>query len=421
MRIQRSLAPAAAPIAFHDLLHGLAGLFGRERTIRRVELEIQEFFGVKHVFLVCSGKAALLLILVALKSLSNRKQVLIPAYTCFSVPSAIVKAGLTVSCCDIDPQSLDLDYRHLEDALNDDTLCIVPTHLLGLPSNVDRVKTLCEGKGIFVVEDAAQAMGMRHNNRLAGTFGGVSFFSIGRGKNITCGSGGIILTNSDSIAQAIRAEYQNLIPESPSGILRNFWEVLAMRLLIDPRLYWLPAGLPFLGLGETKFYRDFPVHRMDGIRAGLLSSWKQRLSESSSSHSKAAADFHDHLPRSCQVVAPVSEANGIYNRLPLMMNSKSAKDELCTASKTSGLGISPFYPSSIPDIPELKGRFVSGQFPAAARVVHYLVTLPVHQFVRSKDVKRICRLIGQLDVSGDRTGMSSNNQNLVNESAEVQA
>src|SRR5207245_5662503 len=95
----------------------------------------------------------------------------------------------------------------------DDTLCVVPTHLLGLPSDVERVKDLCEGKGTFVVEDAAQAMGLKHGDHLAGSLGDVSFFSLGRGKNITCGSGGIILTNSDSIAKSIQNEYQQLTPE----------------------------------------------------------------------------------------------------------------------------------------------------------------------------------------------------------------
>jgi len=420
MRIQRTLAPTAAPLAVHDLLHGLAGIFLGEKQLMKLEGEIQDYFRVKHVFLVSSGKAALTLILVALKSLSSRQHVVIPAYTCFSVPSAIVKAGLNVSLCDVDPQSLDFNFDCLQSLIDANPLCVIPTHLLGLPSNVDRVKGLCQDKGVFVVEDVAQAMGVKHGGRFLGTRGDVAFFSLGRGKNITCGSGGIIVTNCDLIAQALRKEYQRLTPEPTLGIIRNFCEVLALCLLIDPRLYWLPAGLPFLRLGETKFYHDFPIHRMDGVRASLLSRWKDRLLESNASHSKVAADFHDRLPRGCQVVAPVLEAKVLYNRMPVMMRSKRDKDELVAASKANGLGISPLYPSAIPDIEELKGSFMKGRFPAAEQVVNCLVTLPIHQFVRPKDVERICCLVGQLHEAAEKAGMSSDSRSLASKSASVQ-
>ena len=421
MNFGRSIPPAAAPITFRDLLRGLAGLFRGERRLKQLEQQLQEFFGVKHVFLVSSGKAALLLILAALKSLSKRKRVLIPAYTCFSVPSAVVKAGLTVSCCDIDPRTLDFDYHRLKDSLTDDTLCVVPTHLLGLPSDVDRVKDLCEGKGTFVVEDAAQAMGMKHGNRLAGTLGDVSFFSLGRGKNITCGSGGIIVTNCDSIARAIQTEYQKLTPEPLLGVLRNFCEVLAMRLLMDPRLYWLPSGLPFLGLGETKFYRDFPVHRMDRVRIGLLSSWQQRLRESYAVRSEAAKMFYDHLPPNCKTIVPPTGAKVFPNRLPVVMRSKRAKADLCAASKAKGLGISPLYPSAIPDIAELKGSFATDRFQGATRITDCLVTLPVHQFVNPNDVERICRLLEQLHEPTDEAKVTPSRNSLGHERTSVRA
>ena len=99
MNIQRTIPPAAAPIELKSLLHGLSGIFMGYKYRGKIEGEIKRYFGVKHVFLASSGKAALAVILLALKSLSNKKEVLISAYTCFSVPSAIVKAGLKVSLC----------------------------------------------------------------------------------------------------------------------------------------------------------------------------------------------------------------------------------------------------------------------------------------------------------------------------------
>src|SRR6185369_941791 len=95
IHIGRTLSPAAAPLHFRDIVSGVVGLFGGVKAVNRFEDELKEFYHVRHSFAVSSGKAALVLILQALKELStDRDEVLIPAYTCYSVPSAIVRAGL---------------------------------------------------------------------------------------------------------------------------------------------------------------------------------------------------------------------------------------------------------------------------------------------------------------------------------------
>ena len=68
---------------------------------------------MRHVFLVSSGSAALTLALMALKSLAREREVVIPAYTCFSVPAAVLQAGLRPVLCDIDPSTFDFDHSHL--------------------------------------------------------------------------------------------------------------------------------------------------------------------------------------------------------------------------------------------------------------------------------------------------------------------
>ena len=160
MKIRRIIPPAAAPVDLKALFYGVAGFFNEEEYLKRLEREVRDYFNVKHVFLVSSGKAALTVILNALKSLSpERDEVLIPAYTCFSVPSAIKKAGLKVALCDIDTKTFDFQQGLLKKAINKKTLCVMPNHLFGIPSDVKGIIDVCKGKGIFVLEDAAQAMG----------------------------------------------------------------------------------------------------------------------------------------------------------------------------------------------------------------------------------------------------------------------
>ncbi len=396
MKLQRWIPPAAAPLYFQDLRHGLGGIFLRQQKLKKLEAEIRTHYGVKHVFLVSSGKAGLALILMALKSLSSRRHVLIPAYTCYSVPSAVVKAGLEISLCDIDPETLDFDFDNLEKSLDESILCVVSTHLLGIPSDIDRVKELCRKTGALIVEDAAQAMGARSHNRLIGNLGDVAFFSAGRGKSITSGSGGIIVTNSDSLANAIRFEYSKLRRQQPWNILSNLFQVLGMYLFMNPLLYWIPAQLPFLELGETRYYSDFPMHRMDGVRGGLLTRWHERLEESSRVRLASAQYYYNDLSACIHLINSRADDRTLYLRLPVMLRNQTEKKHLCALSQKLGLGISPLYPKPIHAIPELKGRVSGREFPGATSVTDMLVTLPVHHFVRTQDRTRICALLRQV-------------------------
>ena len=387
MRIQRTIPPAAAPLEFKDLAHGLSGIFTGGRSIRKRKEELGKYFGVRHVFPVSSGKAALTIILNALKSLSpGKNEVLIPAYTCFSVPSAIVKAGLRVSLCDIDPATLDFDYKLLEESIHEKTLCVIPTHLFGIPSDVDKVKGICRERGIFVVEDAAQAMGGADKGKMLGTGGDAGFFSFGRGKNITCGSGGIIVTNSDRIAEAIAEHYDDLESPTITEDLREFVKLILMKIFIHPALYWFPSGISSLQLGQTRFYKDFPVKKMSGMKAGVLRDWKVRLEQANQARKKTGAFLREQL----QLDKKNRKGDIPCLRLPVLMTCREVRDRVYSFSQAEGLGLSPMYPSPINEIEELKGDLDGRAFPSAKQVSERLLTIPTHHLLSKKDKKRIC-------------------------------
>ncbi|MCG3110746.1 MAG: DegT/DnrJ/EryC1/StrS family aminotransferase [Candidatus Manganitrophus sp. SB1] len=396
MKIQRTIPPAAAPLDWRDLGRGVTGLFSNRVSARRVEAEMKAYFGVKHLFLVSSGKAALTLILLALKSLSPKREVVIPAYTCFSVPSAVVKAGLDVALCDLDASTFDFDYRLLEAAVNEKTLCVIPSHLFGIPSEMDRVNAICREKGVYVVEDAAQAMGGTYKGGKLGTLGDVGFFSLGRGKNITCGSGGIIVTNSDSIAEAIRRHDHGLEAPRMGETLGELLQLMLMALFIRPVFYWFPAGLPFLKLGETFFHRDFPVKRLSGAKAGLLRNWRERLERSNQKRAETAAYFREHLQLKTSKKEDIP-----YLRLPILMNRREERDRLYALSRKQGYGLSLMYPAPINEIEEIKDDFKGSDFPVAKKMAETLFALPTHPYLSERDKREICALLAKASPSQD--------------------
>jgi dTDP-4-amino-4,6-dideoxygalactose transaminase len=387
MKLRRTIPPAAAPIGWGDLWHGLAGIFAGGRSIKRLEGEIKDYFGVRHVFLVSSGKAALAVILLGLKDLSPRREVIIPAYTCYSVPSAVLKAGLEPALCDIDAATFDFEIEGLKRTVNDDTLCVVPCHLFGVPADVDRVKDVCRIRGVYVVEDAAQAMGGMRQGRKLGTIGDVGFFSLGRGKNITCGSGGIIVTNSDEIAGAIHRHYNGLRTPGIGETLGAWMQLAMMALFIRPALYWFPAGLPFLKLGETFFHRDFPIQRLSGMKAALLRNWRRNLEASNQIRSESAAWMQSHLP-----VGLRSDPGVPYLRLPILCESQRVRDRLLMTSRSLELGLSLMYPGSINEIDEIRDRFGGKSFPSAKGMAERLLTVPTHSLVSRGDQEKIRQL-----------------------------
>ncbi|HEU4685549.1 MAG TPA: DegT/DnrJ/EryC1/StrS family aminotransferase [Nitrospira sp.] len=395
MKIQRTLSPTAAPIPLSCLLRGLLGLVSGTRYRERLEKELKQQYSAHAVFLLSSGKAALTLILKALASGSERRRVVIPAYTCFSVPSAIVKADLEIVLCDVDPETLDFKFDELKSVVNDEVLCVLPTHLFGLAANVARTRELCREHGVVVVEDAAQALGGESSAGPTGTMGDVAFFSLGRGKNLTSGSGGIILSFSPVLTNVIESEFRQ-VPEPPlSERIRNWVETLFMKVFIHPGLYWFPAGLPFLGLGETKFYTDYPIFRMDEVRAALLQGWSDRLDEANRDRRVTARRLMDDLGLERRDVRAVAPSDSVYLRLPLFMRDRTVKEWVCKTSRGAGAGISPSYPTTVQDIPQLAGRIPVRRVPGAQEIVERLVTLPTHRFVTQRDIRKLDRILSR--------------------------
>jgi perosamine synthetase len=401
MKIGRTLPPTAAPLDWKDLSRGLVAMLSPARSARVLEDEIRHYFGARHVFLVSSGTAALTLTLKALALRSPRNRVVIPAYTCFSVPAAVLAAGLEPALCDIDASTFDFDHDRLERALDDQTVCVVATHLFGIACDIERIRAICHPRGIAVVEDAAQAMGVESNGRKLGTLGDAGVFSLGRGKTITCGSGGVIVTSSDAIADAIRREWHVLDEPSLFEVAKDFVRVVVMAAFIRPRLYWIPAALPFLGLGETVFPRRVPLERMSGMKAGLLHDWPRRLRRSNRIRSANASDLIRRLALGCSHGPRHS-----YLRLPVLMATAEERERVWRLARKRGLGLGAGYPTAINEIPELRAVFNGQRFPSARRVAETLLTLPTHQWLSEKDKAAIADCIATVLARGNRSTSS---------------
>jgi dTDP-4-amino-4,6-dideoxygalactose transaminase len=391
MRIGRTLPPAAAPLRLKDIAAGVSVIFEGEAAVRRLEDDLKSFYQVRYCFAVSSGKAALALILQALHQIHPEKdEVLIPAYTCYSVPSAIIKAGLKVRLCDMAPGTLDFDFSRIVGELeNPRLLCVIPTHLFGMPADVERLNSLISQCDIFVLEDAAQAMGGGWNGKKIGTLGDVGLFSMGRGKAFSTVEGGIILTDNDMVGRKLEKQVATIGRYGVMDTLRLFLNAVALSILIHPRIYWLPKLLPFLRLGETHFNPSFSIRRLSPFQAGMAKNWEATINKLKATRSVNANKIASYG------MMPAGALEGTMPdliRYPVLATDKETKKTILRKSERMGLGISDGYPDSIDGIYELQGLLGGNAFPVAKDIAERIVTLPVHPYVGEVDVKNIMQL-----------------------------
>jgi dTDP-4-amino-4,6-dideoxygalactose transaminase len=359
-------------------------MWSPDQSVHLREDEIKKHFGVPYACLVSSGTAALTLALIALRDLSERTDVIIPAFTCFSVPAAVLAAGLRPVLCDVEPSTFDYDYARLQKTLSANTLCVVAHHLFGVPADIKRLRVQCHARGTFLVEDAAQAMGIKVDGEYLGTKGDVGIFSFGRGKNVTSGSGGVVIARQDSIAEALDRRCGCLEDPSRVQVWAELLRSAVMAAFIRPSLYWFPAAMPFLRLGETIYPRKVDLQRLSGMQAGLLHGWQARLTQSNQIRSDNATDLARRLS-----LSPPRGQSHPYLRLPVLASTRREKKRIFEMSRRLGLGLSVAYPATIDQVPQLKGHFDGGQYPGATKLAERLLTIPTHHWVEERDKKAI--------------------------------
>jgi dTDP-4-amino-4,6-dideoxygalactose transaminase len=189
--------------AIQRVLRSTQFILGPEE--KAFEQEAARYLGVRHAVGCNSGTDALFLSLRAL-GIGPGDEVITTPFTFFATAEAISHVGATPVFVDVDPDSMNLDPALVEPAITARTRALLPVHLFGRPCDLDALAELARGRGLKLVEDCAQSFGARHRGRATGTFGQLGCFSFFPSKNLGAyGDGGLIATDDDDLANAVRA------------------------------------------------------------------------------------------------------------------------------------------------------------------------------------------------------------------------
>jgi len=395
----RTLPPTAAPIKFRDLLSGVLSSFVDHGAESELKGQIREYFKVKHVFFVSSGKAALYLSLRAMQQSSKRKEVVIPAYSSFCLASAVARSGLPVKLCDIDPDTLDFDLAKLKSMVTEKTMAVIPVHNYGLVCNMKEIQKIALEKGAYVVEDAAQAAGAQLENRKVGTIGDIGILSLGRGKNICALGGGVILTDKEPLA-ALIDEVLDLYPrESFFRECSSMLTGVALSLFLHPERYAVPARLPFLNLGANVFDPDFRIARLSNVNAEVGRRAFLSLDPYNEIRIRNARLLNHDLCRneSLRIPKPFVAGQSVYLRFPILFRKEETRRRVFRGLSRRRLGASCSHPTPLNEIPAFtKYLCAENDYPGAKFVADRILTLPTHPYVNEYDIQKIVSRINRI-------------------------
>jgi perosamine synthetase len=175
--------------------------------------------GRKFAVAVSSGTAALDIAVAAL-GLKENDEVILPSFTIISCATAIVRAGLIPVVVDCDPITWNLDVNQLEGKISEKTRAIMVVHIYGLPVDMAPVLSLARKHNLFVIEDAAEAIGQTYQGKPCGSFGDISIFSFYPNKHITTGEGGMIFSDDPGIANRCKS-LRNLCFQADRRFVHN--------------------------------------------------------------------------------------------------------------------------------------------------------------------------------------------------------
>jgi dTDP-4-amino-4,6-dideoxygalactose transaminase len=322
--------------------------------VEALEHEVAAYSQCRHGIGVSSGTDALLVALMAI-DLKLGDEVITTPYTFFATAGSIARLGARPVFVDIDPRTYNIDPAGIEAAITPRTKAILPVHLFGQMADMDPIMETARRHNLFVIEDAAQAIGAEYKGRRAGSIGHLGCLSFFPSKNLGgFGDGGMVITNDTDLADKVK-------------LLRGHGA--------KPKYYHKVVGGNFrLDALQAAVLRVKLMH-LDAWTAGRqrnAATYRRLFAEAGINHQSSGVS--DRFP----VVMPQDAGSGrhIYNQFVIRCEGR---DALMAHLKQRGVGTEIYYPVPL----HLQECFThlghrSGDFPASEAAAKQTLALPIY-------------------------------------------
>ena len=350
LKAQYTDIKAELDAAVHRVLDSTRFIGGPE--VSGLEEEIARYSQCAHAVACASGTDALLLSLKAL-GIGPGDEVVTSAYSFFASAGVVVNAGATPVFVDIDPTSYNLDPHRLEAAITPNTKAVIAVHLYGQCCDLTAVKAVCEKKKIWLIEDAAQAIGAEWEGRRAGSIGDLGCFSFFPSKNLgAAGDGGMVVAQDAQLADRVR-----LLREHGSR----------------PKYYHALVGTN---------------SRLDALQAAILRVKLRHLDRWSEKRARNAT-LYDQLFEGSRVGRPYRDprARHIYNQYVIRISGRDAVRQQLTER---GIGTEVYYPVPL----HLQQCFAmlgyqEGDLPHSETAAKETLALPIYPELTEEQIRSV--------------------------------
>jgi dTDP-4-amino-4,6-dideoxygalactose transaminase len=345
--------------AVHRVLDSTRFIGGPE--VSGLEDEVARYSQCKHAVACASGTDALILALRSL-GVGPGDEVVTTGYSFFASAGTVVNVGAIPVFVDIDPRTYNMDAHRLEAAITSRTKAVIAVHLYGQCCDLSAVKAVCDKHRLFLIEDAAQAIGAEWEGRRAGSVGDIGCFSFFPSKNLgAAGDGGMLTTQDDALADRLR-------------LLREHGA--------KPKYYHSIVGTN---------------SRLDALQAAILRVKLRHLDRWSEARARNAA-LYDQLLEGSPVGRPFRDtrARHIYNQYVIRV---AERDALRQHLSERGVGTEIYYPVPL----HLQQCFATlgyktGDLPQSEAAARETVALPIFPELTEEQIRYVAATI--LEFSG---------------------
>jgi dTDP-4-amino-4,6-dideoxygalactose transaminase len=387
MRRIGRLPPLDGAIERSGELLGFAGAGLAER----LEGALADITGAQRVELRRSGRDALCVALRAAADATGRDEVVLPAFTCWTVAAAAVAARLRVRLADVGASGA-LDAASLRRLPLGRAAAVVACNLFGIAESLGEIGALARAYGTWLIDDAAQSFGARAEDGLAGTRGDVGILSFGRGKPLQALGGGALLWFREAGAPEP--------PGPPAAGARNWRVWLRARLwnaALTPLAFRTLAALPGLHVGETRFDPKFARGAMPDDSIALCLHALAQLEARRAQRTERALRLAREISAQTAFapILPPASTPAAFARLAVRAPDGTRRE--AAVASLAALGAAAVYPAALGDVPALHPALVGDEpIPGARALAACGFTLPTHAALRDAERREVVARLAAL-------------------------
>lgn len=336
-----------------------SGFLAQGPKVQELEEKFADYCDTKYAVAMINGTATLHASLYALGT-GPGDEVITTALSFVSTANAILMQRAHVVFADIEDKTFNIDPKKIEDKITKKTKAIMPVDLYGHMYDVNGIHAIAKKYDLAVVEDAAQAVGAKYNDRMAGSVGDVGSFSLYATKNLTAGLGGMITTNDKKVM-----EY-----------CKRF------------RHHGQPEDMPYE-------YVDFGYnYRMMDVIAVIALEQLKKIERFTQIRRRNAKLLSSGLANIEGIILPIEKPgfHHVYHQYTIRITKDFpiSRDAFIEYMGKHGITCRIYYPKPLHIYPHLQKRgFKKGDFPIAEKIVSEVVSIPVHPLVIEKDIRYI--------------------------------